>query len=48
MEQKQFNAAESLKDFDPSITKKYCGPGEKYIVGNVFEKLTNDLKNKLV
>lgn len=49
MEGKQFNAAESLKDWDPSIgtiNKVYCGPGEQYVIGNEFEKLSIDLKKK--
>lgn len=40
-----FNAAEALKDWDPSITKVYCGPGKQYAIGNEFKKLPIDLKN---
>jgi hypothetical protein len=49
MEGKFFNAAESLKDWDPSIgtiNKVYCGPGKQYVMGNEFKKLSIDLKNK--
>lgn len=41
-----FNAKEGLKDFDPTISKTYCGPGEEYEIGCEFEKLDTELKNK--
>lgn len=42
----EFNAYEGLKDFDPTISKTYCGPGEEYEIGCQFEKLNPELKNK--
>ena len=40
----EFNAYEGLKDFDPTISKTYCGPGEEYEIGCEFEELNSELK----
>ncbi len=41
-----FNAKEGLKDFDPTLNKTYCGPGEEYNIGCQFGKLESTIKSK--